>query len=85
MDLSVSGGLLFLGFAMTVVGAYMVYLSLRAHPGEVESKGLGIIFIGPIPIILGGSRKWIVAALGVTALLMIFMLTKSMDPSLIGW
>ena len=74
-----------IGLAMTLVGAYMVYLSLRAKPGEVQAKGMGIIFIGPIPIILGGSRKWILAAIGVTALVMFLMLTKSLNPSLIGW
>ena len=83
--MSVSGGFLLLGLAMTFVGAYMVYLSLRARPDEVKSKSMGIIFIGPIPIILGGSRKWVVAALGMTALLIIFMWTRSLNPSLVGW
>ena len=83
--MGVSGGLLYLGLAMTIVGAYMVYLCLRARPGELQAKGMGIIFIGPIPIVLGGSRKWIVAALGVTALVIFFMWTRSLNPSLIGW
>jgi len=83
--MEVSSGLLFVGVALTLLGAFLVYLSLRAGPGDVDAKAVGVIFIGPIPIILGGSRKWIIAALGVTAIIMLYMISKQIRPDLIGW
>ncbi len=74
-----------MGLAMTFIGAYIVFLSLKARPNEVETRGMGVIFIGPIPIVIGGNRKWIVVALGITAIIIIFMLTKTMSSDLIGW
>ena len=81
----VSGGLLALGLIMTIAGAVMVYLSLRARPSEVQSKGMGVIFIGPIPLVIGGSRKWVLAALGVAAVIMVVMIARAAEPNLIGW
>ncbi|MBN2334313.1 DUF131 domain-containing protein [Candidatus Bathyarchaeota archaeon] len=83
--MEVSGNVLIIGVALTLIGVFMVYLSLRARPGEVDAKATGIIFIGPIPIIVGGGRKWIIAAIGVTAIIMLFMLSKQLSPDLIGW
>ncbi|MCW4049976.1 MAG: DUF131 domain-containing protein [Candidatus Bathyarchaeota archaeon] len=77
-------GLLMLGFTLTLLGVLMVYQSLRARPGEVEEKDEGVIFFGTIPIIVGGSRKWIVAALGATAIMMLFILTKEIRPDILG-
>ena len=81
----VSGGLLALGLIMTIAGAIMVYLSLRARRSEVQSKGVGVIFIGPIPLVIGGSRKWVLAALGVAAVIMVVMIARAAEPNLIGW
>ncbi|HUV33455.1 MAG TPA: DUF131 domain-containing protein [Candidatus Desulfaltia sp.] len=81
----VSGGFLALGLTMTVIGAIMVYLSLRARPSEAQSKGVGVIFIGPIPLVIGGSRKWVLAALGVAAVIMVVMIARAAEPNLIGW
>ncbi|HUV55270.1 MAG TPA: DUF131 domain-containing protein [Candidatus Krumholzibacteriaceae bacterium] len=83
--MEVSSGLLFVGVALTLLGALLVYLSLRAGPGELDAKAAGVIFIGPIPIIVGGNRKWIIAALGVTAIIMLYMISKQIRPDLIGW
>ena len=83
--MEVSSGLLFVGVALTLLGAFLVYLSLRAGPREVDAKAVGVIFIGPSPIILGGGRKWIIAALGVTAIIMLYMISKQIRPDLIGW
>jgi len=83
--MDVSSGILFVGVALTLLGAFMVYLSLRAGPGELNAKAGGVIFIGPIPIIVRGGRKWIIAALGVTAIMMLYMISKQIRPDLIGW
>ncbi len=80
-----SSGLLFAGLALVAVGVYLVYLSLRAGPGEADSGAVGVILIGPIPIIVGGGRKWIIAALAVIAVIMLYMVSKQISSDLIGW
>jgi len=83
--MEVSSIILFFGVTLTLLGAFLVYLSLRAEPGELDAKAAGVIFIGPIPIIVGGSRKWIITALGITAIIMLYMISKQIRPDLIGW
>jgi uncharacterized membrane protein len=83
--MAVSGSYLFLGVFMTLIGIFMVYLSLRAKPEEVRTSGFGIFFLGPIPLIIGGKRKWIVTALGITSIIMFFLVAKNIRPDLIGW
>jgi len=80
-----SSGFLVVGAVMVVAGAIMVYMSLRAGPSEAKSGGAAVIFIGPIPIVLGGSRKWVVAALGAAAVILLVMVIRSAQPELIGW
>jgi len=80
-----SSGFLAIGAVMVVAGAIMVYMSLRAGPSEAKSGGAAVIFIGPIPIVLGGSRKWVVAALGAAAVILLVMVIRSAQPELIGW
>jgi uncharacterized membrane protein len=70
---------------MTLVGILMVFISLRAQPEEIEKRGIGIIFIGPLPIIIGGSRKWIITALVIASLIILVLVAKSFQPNLIGW
>jgi uncharacterized membrane protein len=83
MDLTV--GLLIIGFLLTIIGAMMVYISLQPNRKEIETKGMGVIFIGPIPIIIKGGRKWIIAALGIAGIILILMFTTSQNPNIIGW
>ncbi len=80
-----SSGFLFAGVALVLVGVYLVYLSLRAGPGEADPEAVGVILIGPIPIIVGGGRKWIIAALAVIAVIMLYMVSKQISSNLIGW
>jgi uncharacterized membrane protein len=83
--MEVSSGFLFAGVALVAVGVYLVYLSLKAGPGEADSEAVGVILIGPIPIIVGGGRKWIIAALVVIAVIMLYMVSKQISSDLIGW
>ncbi len=83
--MEVSSSFLFAGLALVAVGVYLVYLSLRAGPGEVDGEAVGVILIGPIPIIVGGGRKWIIAALAVIAVIMLYMASKQVSSNLIGW
>ena len=83
--MDVSSGFLAVGAVLVIAGAIMVYMSLRAGPSEAKSGGAAVIFIGPIPIVLGGSRKWVVAALGAAAVILLVMVIRSAQPELIGW
>jgi uncharacterized membrane protein len=83
--MDVSSGFLVVGAAMAIAGAIMVYMSLRAGPSEVQSGGAAVIFIGPIPIVVGGSRKWVLTALGAAAVILLVMIVSSAQPELIGW
>jgi len=66
MDLPIT--LILTGLLISVIGVLMVLLTLKASPDEVKHNSGGIIFIGPIPIILGGNRKWITMILFTTIL-----------------
>jgi uncharacterized membrane protein len=83
--MDVSSGFLAVGAVMVVAGAIMVYMSLRAGPSEGKSGGTAVIFIGPIPIVLGGSRRWVVAAIGAAAVILLVMVMRLPQPDLIGW
>ena len=83
--MELTGGLLIIGLLMTLIGALMVYISLQPNRKEIETKGMGIIFIGPIPIIIKGGRKWIVTALGIAGIILFFIFTVSQNPNIIGW
>jgi uncharacterized membrane protein len=83
--MDITGGFLALGLTLVLIGVAMVYFSLRAKPSELQSKGVGVIFIGPIPLVIGGSGKWVIAALGVAAVIMMIMIVRAADPNLIGW
>ncbi|RLI08315.1 hypothetical protein DRO42_06610, partial [Candidatus Bathyarchaeota archaeon] len=46
---------------------------------------VGVIFIGPIPIVFGGDRRWLVIGVAVAAVIAVVLLAASMYPDLIGW
>ena len=72
-----SSGFLVIGFLMSLVGAILIYQSINATQSEVRSQVDGIIFIGPIPIIISGSRKWIIAAIVTASVIMIWLASGS--------
>ena len=83
--MNLTGGLLIIGLLMTLIGALMVYISLQPNRKEIETKGMGVIFIGSIPIIIKGSRKWIITALGIAGIILFFIFTVSQNANIIGW
>ena len=83
--MDVSSGFLVVGAVMVIAGTIMVYMSLKAGPSEVQSRGAAVIFIGPIPIVVGGSHKWVLATLGAAAVILLVMIVSSAQPELIGW
>lgn len=82
-----SAPLLVLGLMMTAVGVALIFLSLRPRRGreEVEQRGVGVVFIGPIPIVFGGSGKWAVIGVAVAMVIALLLVAASKRPDLIGW
>lgn len=76
-----------LGLALTAVGTAMVLLSFRPRDreGEVEHRGIGVIFIGPIPIVFGGKGRWVYIGIAVAAMIALLLVAAAMNPDLIGW
>lgn len=83
----VVSSLIILGVALTVIGTVMLLLSFRPdeRKGKSEHRGLGVIFIGPIPLIFGGGRKAFMVFLALASLIAILLLAASTSPSVIGW
>ena len=75
-------GFIVAGLLMTLAGVILIYQSIKASPSEAKSQSKDVFFIGPLPIIVKGSRKWIVAAIGVTSVVLIWLASSSLD---VGW
>jgi len=76
---STSNIVLLTGFFLVFLGVMIIFLAIiifmfKSIKGKVETKGGGIIFIGPIPIIFGTDiriTKWlIIIALMITLILL---------------
>ena len=75
---------LLVGGLITLVGAFLIYLSLRAGPQEV-SRREGVFYLGPIPIMVTGVRKWIITALGITSIILVWLVSSTLNLTIIGW
>lgn len=82
--MEISSGFLLVGGFITLVGAFLIFLSLRAGPQEV-SRNEGIFYLGPIPIRVTGIRKWIIAALGITSVILVWLVSCTLNLSIMGW
>jgi hypothetical protein len=82
--MDISSGFLIIGLLMTLTGAILIYKSLRAGPNDIIENHDGVRYFFSVPIIVNGGRKWILAALLVTAVLFAFLVTKTVYPNLLG-
>ena len=82
--MEISSGFLVIGLLMTLAGAILIYVSLRAGPSELKGDNDGIRIVGGIPIIVNGGRRWILAALIISSLLILYLITKSSYPNILG-
>ncbi len=76
-----------IGFALVILGiilafAAVIILALRSHTSGTKTRGGGVLFIGPIPIIFGtdsDSAKILVAlAILLMAIVLVFMFLPSL-------
>lgn len=82
--MEISSGFLVIGLLMTLAGAILIYMSLRAGPGELKGDNDGIRVVWGIPIIVNGGRRWILAALIISSILILYLITKSSYPNILG-
>jgi uncharacterized membrane protein len=82
--MEIISGFLLVGGLITLVGAFLIYLSLRAGPHEV-SRREGVFYLGPIPIMVTGIRKWIITALGITSIILVWLVSSTLNLSIMGW
>lgn len=84
--MGISAPLFGLGFAMTLIGALLLFVSFRTREDDergVEFRSAGIIFIGPIPIVLGGRGKWMfIGIVAVVVIVFLVVLTQARPGSL---
>lgn len=83
--MEITSGFLVVGLLMTLAGAILIYQSLKASPSEASSHTKGVIFLGPIPIMVAGSRRWIVAALGAAGIVLLWLISSSINTGFTGW
>ena len=79
-----TGGFLIVGLLMTLAGAILIYMSLKAIPKELAEDSEGVVYVGPVPIVVKDGRKWILAALIISTVVIAYLATKTYYPSLFG-
>ena len=82
--MQISSGFIILGFLMILAGAILIYFSLKAGPSEILENRNGVRYFGSIPIIVNGGRKWILAALIISSVIIVYLVAKSVYPVLLG-
>jgi uncharacterized protein (TIGR00304 family) len=84
--MSVSPQTLGLGLTMSGLGAILLLLSLRSklEQAETDFKSSGVIFLGPIPIVLGGKSIWTIIGLAITMVALIFVAAVVAQPEILG-
>ena len=82
--MEIASAFLLIGLLMTLTGAILIYKSLRASPNEISEENGGVRYIGPIPIVVNGGRKWILAALVISSVLIVYLLVKAVYPGILG-
>lgn len=85
MDFSVL--LIPLGFMLICAGVMMLLMSLKKNKrsDDIRRMEFGMIFLGPIPIVFGGSKRIVVIGLVLVALIAALLFIGFTNPQLIGW
>lgn len=83
MDLSY--GFVGLGLMMVLIGVILVYMSLKSGSGEVKKGGVGVIFIGPISIVMSSDIRWFLILLVISTAIIMLMVSGLMGSNLVGW
>ena len=83
--MSVSPLALGFGLTMSGLGTILLLLSFRSklEKAETDFKASGVIFLGPIPIELGGKSIWTIIGLAITVVALIFVAAVVSQPEIL--
>lgn len=73
-----------MGCFMTLAGAFLIYLSLKAKPKE-DSESDDVYYIGSRPVMINSIRRLIIAALGVTSVVLVWLTYQTLNINAFGW
>ncbi len=84
--MSVSPLALGFGLTMSGLGTILLLLSFRSklEKAETDFKATGVIFLGPIPLVLGGKSIWTIIGLAITMVALIFVAAVVAQPEILG-
>lgn len=77
----------FIGALITFIGTILVFKALKALPQELRNRAQSnkiILFIGSTPLIINGSRKWIITTIGISGIILIILLTRNWFPLILS-
>jgi uncharacterized membrane protein len=83
--MSVSPQILGLGLTMSGLGTILLLLSFKSRLGDAETdyKASGVIFLGPIQIILKGKSIGTIIGLAITVVALIFVAAVMAQPEIL--
>ncbi len=84
--MSISQQALGLGLTMSGLGTILLLMSFRSklEKAQTSFKASGVIYLGPIPIILGGKSIWTIIGLAVAVVALIFIAAVVAQPDIRG-
>ncbi len=84
--MSISPQALGLGLTMSGLGTILLLLSFRAklEKAETDFKATGVIFLGPISLVLGGKSIWTIIGVAITVVALIFVAAVVAQPEILG-
>ena len=83
--MSISPQAIGLGLTMSGLETILLLLSFRSklEKAETEFKASGVIFLGPIPIVLGGKSIWTIIGLAIAVVAIIFVAAAAAQPEIL--
>ena len=71
---------------MSGLGTILLLLSFRSklEKAQTNFKASGVIYLGPIPIVLGGKSIWTIIGLALSVVALIFVAAVVAQPDILG-
>jgi hypothetical protein len=82
--MEIVSGFLIVGLIMTLAGAILIFISLRASPQEILGDSDEVSYFGSIPMVVKDGRKWILIALIISVVFLSYIIVKTTFPSIFG-
>jgi hypothetical protein len=81
--MEIFSGFLVTGLSMILIGAILIFISLRASP-RVRTSSQSTKIIESIQFMVNGRRVWILTALIISALLITYLIARTVYPNSFG-